>query len=240
MSTLLLRLAAPMQAWGVDGKFDKRPTEFEPTRSGIIGMIACAMGIKREESLDIFENMKIGVRVDQQGEKYKDFHMVHKYNEKTKKVDSSWLTSRYYLFDAVFLVGIEAEDFFLEKIKEALESPVFPIYLGRRSCPPTGKIALGIRRDKNLKEALEEEPWLAADWYKKRSTKEVVSLRVVKDIESGEKEAYTVRDIPISFSQRHRKYDFRSVAVTWVKITSEKVDEVLVDQIQTNHNPMDI
>ena len=45
MSTLLLRLAAPMQSWGISSKFDRRTTNMEPTRSGVIGMLAAAMGV---------------------------------------------------------------------------------------------------------------------------------------------------------------------------------------------------
>ena len=40
MATLLLRLAAPLQAWGSSSKFNIRTTEREPTKSGVIGMIA--------------------------------------------------------------------------------------------------------------------------------------------------------------------------------------------------------
>ena len=43
MATLLLRLAAPLQAWGSGSKFNIRLTEREPTKSGVVGMIAAAM-----------------------------------------------------------------------------------------------------------------------------------------------------------------------------------------------------
>lgn len=67
MSTLLLRLAAPMQSWGTSSKFDRRTTQMEPTRSGVIGMIAAAMGLSREASLALFKPLKFGVRIDQPG-----------------------------------------------------------------------------------------------------------------------------------------------------------------------------
>lgn len=44
----------------------------------------------------------------------------------------------------------------LKKIEYALLNPVFPLYLGRRSCPPTGRLCLGIRK-LELEEALLEE-----------------------------------------------------------------------------------
>ena len=44
MTVLLLRLAGPLQAWGVKSRFTVRSTELEPTRSGIIGMLAAGIG----------------------------------------------------------------------------------------------------------------------------------------------------------------------------------------------------
>lgn len=49
MATLLLRLAAPMQSWGMDSKFETRKTGREPTKSGVVGLLAAACGIGREE-----------------------------------------------------------------------------------------------------------------------------------------------------------------------------------------------
>ena len=50
MATLLLRLAAPLQAWGADSKFETRKTGREPTKSGVIGLLAAALGLRRDES----------------------------------------------------------------------------------------------------------------------------------------------------------------------------------------------
>ena len=43
MATLLLRLAAPLQAWGADSKFETRKTAREPTKSGVIGLLAACL-----------------------------------------------------------------------------------------------------------------------------------------------------------------------------------------------------
>lgn len=50
MATLLLRLAAPLQSWGIDSKFDTRKTEREPSKSGVMGLLAAALGYKRYEA----------------------------------------------------------------------------------------------------------------------------------------------------------------------------------------------
>ena len=49
MAVLLLRLAAPLQAWGSNSKFIIRNTEREPTKSGVVGMLAAALGIQRND-----------------------------------------------------------------------------------------------------------------------------------------------------------------------------------------------
>ena len=40
MSVLLLRLAGPMQAWGDASRFTTRQTRTEPTKSGVLGLLA--------------------------------------------------------------------------------------------------------------------------------------------------------------------------------------------------------
>lgn len=48
MPTLLLRLVGPMQSWGTTSRFDQRDTGKDPSKSGVIGLLAAAMGIDRE------------------------------------------------------------------------------------------------------------------------------------------------------------------------------------------------
>ena len=123
--------------------------------------MASALGRKRDEENQDLYALHMGVRVDQSGESLEDFQMVHG----IKQAD---LTRRFYLSDAVFLVGLEHPDqAFLEKIQLALENPAYPLFLGLRSCPPSFPLVLGIRKT-CLKETLQEEPWLAAEWRQKR------------------------------------------------------------------------
>ena len=68
----------------------------------------------------------------------RDFHMVR------PKKGEPYVTNRYYLADAEFLVGFESvdEELFEKRSNMHLLNPVFPLYLGRRSCPPTGRLCL--------------------------------------------------------------------------------------------------
>lgn len=132
MPVLLLRLAAPLQSWGVESKFDTRRTLGYPTKSGVIGLVASAMGRERTEPLDDLNELEIGIRVENEGRQIRDYHTAD--GEKDKK----YITHRFYLSDATFLVGLEHKDAgFIEKIEDALKHPAFPLFLGRRSCPPT-------------------------------------------------------------------------------------------------------
>lgn len=205
MSTLLLRLAAPIQSWGSDSKFEHRTTQREPTKSGVIGLIAAALGMSREEPLDNLSRLHFGVRIDQPGQFLHDFHTARHTDGKPP-----YVTHRYYLMDAVFLVGLEGNISLLKCLESAVCAPVFPIYLGRRSCPPEGKISLGLR-DKPLDVALYEEPWQAAKWYSESVLRKnrPTYLSVVMD----SFDAKTVRrtDMPISFSQKHRRHTYRYI-----------------------------
>ena len=107
MATLLLRLAAPLQAWGADSKFETRKTGREPTKSGVIGLLAAALGLRRDEreALLRLTGLRFGVRVEREGQLLVDYHTAKTQDEKT-----SYVTYRHYLQDAVFLAGIESED----------------------------------------------------------------------------------------------------------------------------------
>lgn len=221
MSTLLLRFAAPMQSWGARSQFEIRRTNREPTKSGAIGLLAAALGRRRDDSLEDLTGLKFGVRVDREGSYLKDFHVARKMKGKKSEIlDKSYVTYRYYLCDAVFLVGFESGDErFLREIEEAVNNPSFPLFLGRRSCPPEGKVCLGIRT-LPLEEALTEEPLLVEN---------VENLRFILDADKDDAEKTIVRDVPKSFDPHNRKYEYRYAKEKIVHISLLKLAE---------HDPM--
>lgn len=206
MSTLLLRLAAPLQAWGYESKFETRRTSREPTKSGVIGLLAAAMGRSRDESVEDLCKLHFGVRVDHEGELLHDYHTVRLNESKT------YVTHRYYLSDAVFLVGLESEDEkWLQELNNAVLNPVFPLFLGRRSCPPTLPLSLGIRPC-GLLEALQSEPWLISKYMQKRTNKgSDLKLRIITDADPRDTKAVRQKDSPVSFDPRKRQYGYRPV-----------------------------
>ncbi len=226
MKTLLLRLSAPMQAWGDESSFEYRRTRREPTKSGVIGMIASAMGRKRTEDLSDLYALRFGVRADREGEdtsRY-DFQISRVAKKKNGKYiplkdgeyeieeKSTVLTYRYYLYDAAFLVGLEGDDDLILRAEKALRAPAWPLFLGRRSCPPAGQVVLGIR-DLPLEQALKEEPLLD------NAVPQNGSLRFL--IENGmEGGSYYQKDDPVSFDQRKRMFSLRKVNEFFVAVTN--------------------
>jgi CRISPR system Cascade subunit CasD len=227
MNTLLIRLAAPLQSWGASSKFTRRATGREPTKSGVVGLCACAMGIRRDDDGGIAKiaALEYGVRIDQPGTLLRDYHVAHK-NEfwETGKKDS-FVSHRYYLTDAVFLAGLSGDHELLHEIDAALRAPKLPIYLGRRSCPPSGRLSLGLR-DTSLTDALRTEPWLASEWYRIRNKLNMSSLEIVYDAEDG----VLTQDFPRSFNPQYRQYELRSVK-------HEKLPNPSATIVTTNHDP---
>ena len=224
MSTLLLRLAAPLQSWGVDSKFEqRRGTMREPTKSGVIGMIAAALGRNRDDPIDDLSALNFGVRIDQPGQILRDFHTARYKDDKPP-----YVTNRYYLSDAIFLAGLEGDYDFLQEIESAIISPIYPLYLGRRSCPPVGRISLGIN-DKSLENALLEESWQASEIYKRRTsyTNTINNLTLV--IDSKAIGNLRRRDLPLSFSQKYKKYAYRYIIDTMISIPTQHKNETTHD-----------
>ncbi|MFI6288351.1 type I-E CRISPR-associated protein Cas5/CasD [Streptomyces sp. NPDC051018] len=221
MSVLLLRLAGPLQAWGSSARFVRRTTEPAPTKSGVIGMLASAAGIDRADdgALARLAELRFGVRIDQPGTRVRDFQTAH--HAVTGK--SMPLSERFYLADAVFVAALEGDPDHLTALHTALRAPAYPLFLGRRSCPPDLPPEIGIR-DTGLQQALRDEPWHAARWYQRlRRTDTAVALTVLSEPGPGEQPGGdTLRDQPLSFSPAHRRHTLRSVITTTVKVPNPR------------------
>jgi CRISPR system Cascade subunit CasD len=169
MSTLLIRLSGPLQSWGESARFNLRPTQQTPTKSGVLGLICAAMGISRDDTASLSmlnEELAFGIRVDCPGQLLIDYHTVSNVvNVKGVIPQDTTPTDRYYLAGAIFLAGLEGNNrAFLEKIHRALLKPRWLLSLGRKSCMPSEFpwIPDGMR-DEDLISALRHYPPLRAD-----------------------------------------------------------------------------
>ncbi|MFK4694195.1 type I-E CRISPR-associated protein Cas5/CasD [Streptomyces pristinaespiralis] len=233
MSVLTLRLAGPLQSWGASARFARRTTEAAPTKSGVIGMLAAAAGIERgdDERLAPLAALKFGVRIDQPGTRVRDFHTAH--HGVTGK--SMPLSERFYLADAVFVAALEGDRPLLGELHAALRAPVYAPFLGRRSCPPSLPVELGLHDEGGLVDVLREVPWQASAWYRRQYRgRDDIELTVLREASEDEQQAADVlRDQPLSFAAEHRRHALRTVVSDRVRILTPRARQL------PRHDPFD-
>jgi CRISPR system Cascade subunit CasD len=162
-----------MQSWGVTSRFDERDTGKEPSKSGVLGLLAAALGIDRSNWSDLepLTRLTMGVRHDRPGLPKDDYQTAAcAASDRIIKAsgspstDGGVVSHRNYLADAAFLVGLEGTDpDILKKAQGALRNPVWPLGLGRKSYVPSETVWLpdGLRREP-LRDALLAYPWLGS------------------------------------------------------------------------------
>lgn len=235
MTTLALRLAAPLQSWGDSSRFVVRGSADSPTKSGVVGLIGAAMGYRRTDPLEPLLDLSFGVRKDQPGRIVRDFQTARSLDG----AKSMPLTQRYYLADAVFLAAVEGSERLIDSIVEALQRPTFPLYLGRRSCPPTWPLVLEVH-DQSLYDVLTGHAWVASERVQQEATSPTVACEMVLDGESvpdhrrREAVVRTVRDVPLSFDPEYRNYGWREIARIWTHVATPAQDQ----QKALPHDPM--
>jgi CRISPR system Cascade subunit CasD len=228
---LLLHLTGPLQSWGERSRFNQRDTALFPTRSALIGVIAAACGYHRDWSPEDLRRLRFAVRTDRPGTLLRDFHTVGgglpnrltvpTAEGKPRPGDTATLVStRYYIQDAAFTVAITApgDPQLLERCHRALLDPIWPPYLGRRSCPPAGPLLL--RRTDDAWSDLVDLPLHRAKPTRREYQGDRVPLRITfradepfdgptvpPDCEiDGSQATSTVNDEPLSFRTLDRRY----------------------------------
>ena len=206
MKTILLKLKGPMQSWGTSSHFETRNTDYYPSKSALIGIIAASFGYRRDQEQKIKElnELDFALRIDQPGMLLRDYHIAKKY-KKTGEFERTYVTNRYYMEDAVFVVAIShANDQQVEEIYEALQHPYFSPFMGRRSCPVPLDFIIKMTEEDAVT-ALEKLEWQAAEWYKKKYSD--YRLEIYADKALIPQGIATMRkDYVISFSQKERKF----------------------------------
>ncbi|MGE4557531.1 MAG: type I-E CRISPR-associated protein Cas5/CasD [Desulfovibrionaceae bacterium] len=174
---LLFQIQGPLQAWGDAAVGEIRPAAARPTRSGLLGLVAACLGVRRGEE-DRLQGLSRGygaaVREDAPGRRMLDYHTVQttrqkKNREFRRRADelgpfldpgedlATVLSRREYLANAAFTACLwERRDppHPLEELAEALQRPRFAPYLGRKSCPPGLPFAPNVGEYENPLDAL--------------------------------------------------------------------------------------
>ncbi|MFA6930241.1 MAG: type I-E CRISPR-associated protein Cas5/CasD [Lentisphaeria bacterium] len=194
MPTLLLKLVGPMQSWGTMSRFDQRDTGNEPSKSGVLGILAAAMGIDRGNWSDLepLTHLKMGVRHDRPGIPKKDFQTAGCAAsdtiiraDGTQAKDGGVISHRDYLADAAFLVALEGGNpTLLEKINASLRNPVWSLFLGRKSYIPSEPVWCdqGIHTE-GMRDLLAAYPWISHLRGFERS--EPLTLRISLESQDG-------------------------------------------------------
>ena len=226
MKTVLLKFSGPLQSWGTDSHFEIRHTDTHPSKSGVIGMIAAGLGYSRDEDEKYVKLNDLGfaVRVDQVGKLLRDYHTARKYKD-NGDFERTYVTNRYYLQDAVFVVALSSNnENLINDVKKAVTEPYFPLFLGRRSLPPTAQLFLGIFETDAIT-ALRDYPWQASEWYQNHNSNR---LQIFADETLvGVGKIQIRNDEVVSFSQiRGRKFNPRKEAEIFADVTvSDKAEE---------------
>ena len=155
MDLLLFRLYGNLASWGEIAVGESRHSANYPSKSAILGLLAAALGIQREDEAQqqtLQTGYQIAVEVFSGGQLLRDYHTtqvpdsVGKFTYRTRRDElvlgkerlGTILSSREYRSDALAVVAVRAFDlapFSLAELKEKLLKPVFHLYLGRKSCP---------------------------------------------------------------------------------------------------------
>lgn len=173
---LVFTLTATLAAMGGPAGHERRGTETWPGRSAVLGILAAALGIRRNGDFSTLDRLGLAIAVFEQGGYLRDWHTVQTVptaavkNPQTRaqalKVASSGhalkttITKRDYRVAPLY--GVAVWDGDLDRLHQALETPVFTLYLGRKSCPLAFPVSPMIVRTNDPAAALanvELPPW---------------------------------------------------------------------------------
>lgn len=223
---LYLRLSGPLQSWGSSSLFWHRETGDFPTKSGVIGLLFCAMGKggPQIEALSEIAPLKQTVfQVAKKGESFSllsDFHMVggdydendpwqcdcipKTFDGKKAVNGGAKLTERVFLQDVHFVVIQEIPDSWEEEVTKGLRAPIWDIYLGRKCCVPSLPVFGGIfdSQEKAIEAFKKEVPALYGE--------EMVPVTYWEEVLPETEHSVLIRDVPLAFG-KHKKYAYRYV-----------------------------
>jgi CRISPR system Cascade subunit CasD len=136
---------------------------------------------------------------------WQDLLIPKKANGKSPNGAGSKMTYRYYLQDARFAVVLECSQAESTLFSEALQNPMYDLFLGRKNCVPTEFIYQGVFDSENA--ALEQ----ATEIANQKGCKEY--FRVVEG-DHLDGDSMTLNDIPLQFGEV-KKYRDRRVSIVY-------------------------
>jgi CRISPR system Cascade subunit CasD len=172
---LLFRLYGPLASWGETAVGEMRPSAAWPGRSAIIGLLAAALGVRRDEEArqrSLASSYGVAICVENVGELLRDYHTTQvpperrgvrhltRRDELNAESVNTILSQRDYRSDALYTIALwqkgERVAETLQRLAEVLARPVFPLYLGRKSCPVALPLAPQVVSAESLRDAFAE------------------------------------------------------------------------------------
>ncbi|MBQ8977188.1 MAG: type I-E CRISPR-associated protein Cas5/CasD [Succinivibrionaceae bacterium] len=228
---LLMWLEGPLQSWGDRSRYSRRETQLFPTKSGVYGLILCALGLSGAQTeilavmsdfrLDVFGYKKLKSDFSENSI-MRDFHMIgsgydnsdlwEKYlipktqQGKAAVGGGSKITYRYYLQNMAFACILEIPSNFDVDIASALETPKWPLFLGRKCCVPSDIIYRGTF-DEYL-DAVDKADNIAVVKERYKSIEAYDGRR--DDLEGVD--FWVLNDVPVEFGD-YKKYRERIITV---------------------------
>ena len=175
---LVFTLTATLAAMGGPAGHERRGTETWPGRSAILGLLSAALGIRRDGDFSALDRLELAVAVFDRGGYLRDWHTVQTIPTAAvkrpqsrpqalaaaavKQALNTAITKRDYRVGPLY--GVAVWDGDLERLRRALQEPVFNMYLGRKSCPLAFPVVPKVVSAENPVAALEHvelPPWQA-------------------------------------------------------------------------------
>jgi CRISPR system Cascade subunit CasD len=177
---LILRLEAPLLSFGGESIDNFGVVRDAPAASMLTGLIANALGWRREGTADLDrlqDRLVFAVRIDRPGWRLRDFQTA-----KLEKKDRGWTTRhapegraggdatygsphlRYRDYDADALVCVVLrlepadEEPTLAAVARALDEPHRPLFIGRKPCLPSSRVVAGRIQADTVLDAVRSAP----------------------------------------------------------------------------------
>jgi len=220
----LFRLYGPMSAWGDIAVGEFRPSYAHPSKSAVLGLLAAALGIRRDEEAvhqAMASSYGFAVRVDAAGSPIRDYHTAQvppagsgrrKKTFATRKDElavpkeelGTILSSRDYRCDSLYTVCLwsvgDSSRFSLAQLEAALAKPTFTLYLGRKSCPLALPLQPQVLQASDVREAFHSARFEDMNFLKSLPSSETVDVYWEGVEADGYTAVHTIerRDSPLS------------------------------------------
>lgn len=125
MASLTFTLGAPLQSWGTTFNACEPPAGDGPSKSGVAGLLANALGRRRDADTADLDGLDMRVTVMREPVDGEDYHTIRRKHTIVRR--------DRLLMDACYRVVLTGDRLLLERILAALREPARALYAGRRA-----------------------------------------------------------------------------------------------------------